>query len=62
LATAKPNFRWASGEETGNNLDQTDMEDLLASPYVQYLSQQFVDQLCSAEGLNDALWLRRSNV
>lgn len=46
---------WASGEKTGNTLTQTDMEDFLGSPYVQYLSQQFVDQLCSAEGLNDAL-------
>jgi hypothetical protein len=31
------------------------MEDLLDSPHVQYLSQQFVDRLCSAEGLDDAL-------
>nr|WP_197325167.1 AAA family ATPase [Ralstonia solanacearum] len=31
------------------------MEDLLGHPRVRYLSQQFVDQLCSAEGLDDAL-------
>jgi len=55
LGDSKAELQWASGETTGNELDQTDMEDLLASPYVQYLSQQFVDQLCSAEGLNDAL-------
>lgn len=55
LGDSEAKLQWASGEETGNKLDQTDMEDLLASPYVQYLSQQFVDQLCSAEGLNDAL-------
>lgn len=55
LGDSKAKLQWASGETTGNELDQTDMEDLLASPYVQYLSQQFVDQLCSAEGLNDAL-------
>ncbi len=48
-------LHWASGEETGNHLTQTDMEDYLASSYVQYLSQQFVDQLCSAEGLDDSL-------
>lgn len=51
----KAELQWASGEKTGNGLTQTDMEEFLASPYVQYLSQQFVDQLCSAEGLNDAL-------
>lgn len=46
---------WDSGEVTGNHLTQTDMEELLDYPHVQYLSQQFVDQLCSAEGLDDAL-------
>jgi energy-coupling factor transporter ATP-binding protein EcfA2 len=55
LGDSKAELQWASGETTGNELDQTDMEDFLDSPYVQYLSQQFVDQLCSAEGLNDAL-------
>ncbi|CAB3774695.1 TrlF family AAA-like ATPase [Paraburkholderia humisilvae] len=55
LGDSYAELRWASGEKTGNELAQTDMEDLLASPYVQYLSQQFVDQLCSAEGMNDAL-------
>jgi hypothetical protein len=55
LGDSYAELQWASGEKTGNELAQTDMEDLLASPYVQYLSQQFVDQLCSAEGLNDAL-------
>lgn len=55
LADSKAELQWASGETTGNELSQTDMEDFLADPYVQYLSQQFVDQLCSAEGLNDAL-------
>jgi len=55
LGDSKAELQWASGETTGNELAQTDMEDFLASPYVQYLSQQFVDQLCSAEGLNDDL-------
>lgn len=55
LSGSKAELKWASGETTGNELNQTALEDLLASPYVQYLSQQFVDQLCSAEGLNDAL-------
>ncbi len=55
LGNSEAELNWASGEKTGNQLAHTDMEDFLASPYVQYLSQQFVDQLCSAEGLDDAL-------
>lgn len=55
LGDSQAELQWASGEKTGNELTQTDMEEFLASPYVQYLSQQFVDQLCSAEGLDDAL-------
>lgn len=46
---------WESGETTANDLTQTDLEGLLDTPRVQYLSQQFVDKLCSAEGLTDAL-------
>ena len=55
LGDSEAELQWASGEKTSNKLAHTSMEDLLDSPYVQYLSQQFVDQLCSAEGLNDAL-------
>lgn len=55
LANCRADLHWESGETTGNFLTQTDVEDLLDDPRVQYLSQQFVDQLCSAEGLGDAL-------
>jgi energy-coupling factor transporter ATP-binding protein EcfA2 len=55
LHESEADLEWASGEKTSSQLTQTNMEDLQTSPYVQYLSQQFVDQLCSAEGLNDAL-------
>lgn len=55
LGDSEAELQWVSGEKTGNRLTHTDMEEFLASPYVQYLSQQFVDQLCSAEGLNDEL-------
>lgn len=55
LEHSEANLHWASGEKTGNHLAQVDMEDLMDSQRVQYLSQQFVDQLCSAEGLGDAL-------
>lgn len=55
LGDSEAELYWESGEKTGNRLTQTDMEELLDNPHVQYLSQQFVDQLCSAEGLDDAL-------
>ncbi len=55
LGDSEAELRWASGEKTGNRLTHSNMEDLLDIPHVQYLSQQFVDQLCSAEGLDDAL-------
>ncbi|KVC57130.1 hypothetical protein WI72_14690 [Burkholderia ubonensis] len=55
LEHCEATLHWESGEKTGNHLTQTDMEDLLGHPHVQYLSQQFVDQLCSAEGLDDTL-------
>jgi energy-coupling factor transporter ATP-binding protein EcfA2 len=55
LGDSTAELRWASGAKTGNRLTHVDAEELLDSPHVQYLSQQFVDQLCSAEGLNDAL-------
>lgn len=55
LGDSEANLHWASGEITGNRLAQTNMEELLDNPHVQYLSQQFVDQLCSAERLHDTL-------
>ncbi|WP_425332362.1 TrlF family AAA-like ATPase [Ralstonia solanacearum] len=55
LEHCEATLHWESGEKTGNHLTQTEMEDLLGHPRVRYLSQQFVDQLCSAEGLDDAL-------
>lgn len=48
-------LNWETGETTRNNLGMTDIEELLDFPHVQYLSQQFVDQLCSAETMDDAL-------
>lgn len=46
---------WKSKEETSNNLKSIGIEDILDAPKVQYLSQQFVDQLCSADGLTNEL-------
>lgn len=46
---------WEAGEATENAVSAVDAEDLFDAPHVQYLSQQFVEQLCSSEGLDDSL-------
>lgn len=55
LGDSRSELSWENGEITGNDLKDTDLEELLETPRVQYLSQQFVDDLCSAEGLADSL-------
>lgn len=46
---------WEDGGDTENCVATVDCEELFDAPHVQYLSQQFVEQLCSSEGLDDAL-------
>ncbi|WP_413714891.1 TrlF family AAA-like ATPase [Sphingobium sp. B2D3C] len=55
LAGTRVDLGW--GDETGSG---TAIDDLggfgdASDPYVRYLSQQFVDRLCSAEGMTDEL-------
>ena len=55
LRASEARLAWHSGDETANKFSTLDQEDFLDAQHVQYLSQQFVDQLCSAEGLEDPL-------
>lgn len=56
LGNASADLIWTSKEITGGQLsDGETTEEFSESPRVQYLSQQFVDRLCSAEGLTDEL-------
>ena len=55
LESASSTLTWDSGETTKAPLAGTSEDDPTDFPRVQYLSQQFVDQLCSAEGLEDEL-------
>jgi len=55
LGEASARLIWEDGDPTSNELRHVEMEDILDSPRVQYLSQQFVDSLCSAEGVTDEL-------
>jgi hypothetical protein len=51
LQGSQSKLTWDTGEETWSNLWEADIEDEFEMPAVQYLSQQFVDALCSSEGL-----------
>jgi hypothetical protein len=55
LGAASARLTWEDGDPTSNELRHVEIEDILDSPRVQYLSQQFVDSLCSAEGVTDEL-------
>ena len=46
---------WGDGEVSENELKNVEIEDFLDNPRVQYLSQHFVETLCSASGATDAL-------
>lgn len=55
LKTTHAELLWENGAKTGNDVESVEHEDLWDAPHVQYLSQQFVEQLCSSEGLDDSL-------
>jgi hypothetical protein len=55
LGSARVSLDWELGAPTQNELGSVEIEGLLDSPRVRYLSQQFVDTLCSAEGVTDEL-------
>jgi len=48
-------LNWESGPPTDNAISDIDLEEIFDEPRVQYLSQQFVEQLCSSEGVTDQL-------
>jgi AAA domain, putative AbiEii toxin, Type IV TA system len=55
LVDSKAVLDWADGSQTQNDLASVDTENMLDSPRVQYLSQQFVEQLCASDGASDEL-------
>lgn len=48
-------LQWEDGASSSSPITVDNVADFLEEPKVQYLSQQFVDQLCSAEGVSDRL-------
>lgn len=55
LDACETQLTWENGETTGDVVSQADMADILYNPHVQYLSQQFVNRLCSAEDSSNPL-------
>ena len=55
LANARAELTWENGEQTANEVASVEHEAIWDVPHAQYLSQQFVEQLCSSEGLDDEL-------
>ncbi len=62
LAGSSATLTWGSGNTTSGLLQQAEAEYFFESPHIQYLSQQFVDTLCSSEGLTDELLLEIERV
>jgi hypothetical protein len=55
LGDSEAVLTWEDGDPTSNAFKHVEAEDFVDSARVQYLSQQFVDTLCLAEGLTDEL-------
>lgn len=55
IAGATVQLDWAAGGISARSLDGNDATDPLSYPRARYLSQQFVENLCSSSGLSDGL-------
>jgi hypothetical protein len=55
LGKSAAHLEWDDGSASSGRLRDAEVDGIFEHPRVQYLSQQFVDVLCSAEGLTDEL-------
>lgn len=55
LGDATVTLSWGGGASCTRSLDGRDANDHLSFPRARYLSQQFVEELCSASGASDGL-------
>lgn len=55
IENATVTLSWGGGSETTQRLDGRDANDHLSFPRARYLSQQFVEKLCSSNGVSDGL-------
>lgn len=55
IGEAKVKLGWGGGDESSCYLDGRDADDVMAIPRARYLSQQFVEELCSSKGASEGL-------
>lgn len=55
IGDATATMTWGGGADTTRWLDGRDANGQLSFPRARYLSQQFVEELCSAKGVSDGL-------
>lgn len=55
IGGASTTLTWGGGAITTRSLDGRDANGYLSFPRARYLSQQFVEELCSAKGVSDGL-------
>lgn len=55
LRGSSVSLRWETGDTITRNLDRSDELSAAEYPRARYLSQQFVEELCSAQGMTDVL-------
>lgn len=55
LGDAAATMEWGGGQVVSRALDGPDANSHLSYPRARYLSQQFVEKLCSADGISDGL-------
>ena len=55
LGDGKVKVSWAAGDPSVRSLDGSDANGALTYPRIRYLSQQFVEHLCTANGMTDEL-------
>jgi hypothetical protein len=55
IGNAQVTLTWGGGSTITRSLDGSDSNGPLAYPRARYLSQQFVEELCSSKGASDGL-------
>ena len=55
IGKAKVQLKWGSEDIVRRSLDGSDANDPQSYPRARYLSQQFVEELCSSSGMTDGL-------
>ncbi|TIO32280.1 TrlF family AAA-like ATPase [Mesorhizobium sp.] len=55
IGNATTTLTWGGGAEVTRSLDGGDANGHMSFPRARYLSQQFVEELCSAKGVSDGL-------